>query len=95
MTPDVTPYENQDPGTMTLPGVNSGGSSPLLNSLVDNVSGIGGFSLDNILGVLNTVWLIYAILAYIFCIFLLVLYVYASTGKKQLEDLDHAHHPCP
>ncbi len=89
MTPDVTPYQNQDPGTMTLPGVNSGGSSPLLNSLVDNVSGIGGFSLDNILGVLNTVWLIYAILAYIFCIFLLVLYVYASTGKKQLEDLDH------
>jgi len=61
--------------------------TPLLN-IVGDSSPAGVFSLDSILGILNTIWLIYAFFAYLFCIFLLVLYVYASTGKKQLEEID-------
>lgn len=62
----------------------------LLNPLLDRVSDVnvgGFFSLDSILGFLNNIWLIYTALAYLFCIFMLVLYVYASTRKHQLEIL--------
>lgn len=58
--------------------------TPLLNLVTDNVPGSSSF-----LDILNTIWVVYAFLAYLFCIFMLVLYVYASTGKKQLEDLDN------
>jgi len=60
---------------------------PLLNKLGDATP---VDSLGTISGLLNTVWITYTVLAYLFCIFMLVLYVYASTGKKQLEDLDNA-----
>lgn len=36
---------------------------------------------------LNKIWSIYAIIAYVFCIFMLVLYVYASVRKKSYDDL--------
>ena len=36
---------------------------------------------------LNTVWSAYAIVAYLLCIFMLVLYVYASVRKKSYDDL--------
>lgn len=58
--------------------------TPLLNLIGDTAPGSASF-----LDFLNTLWVIYVFLAYLFCIFMLVLYVYASTGKKQLEDLDN------
>jgi hypothetical protein len=58
--------------------------TPLLNLLGDTIPGSASF-----LGFLNTIWVVYVFFAYLFCIFMLVLYVYASTGKKQLEDLDN------
>jgi hypothetical protein len=47
----------------------------------------GSFSLGNILDILNSIWLVYTALAYLLCILMLVLYVYASTRKHQLEIL--------
>jgi uncharacterized membrane protein len=89
MTPNVTPYEDVELGSLILPGVTpNGGSNPFFDSLFNNISDFAFFPLDSILSFLNTAWLIYTVLAYCFCIFLLVLYVYASTGKKQLDDLD-------
>lgn len=58
--------------------------TPILNLIGDTAPGSASF-----LDFLNTLWVIYVFLAYLFCIFMLVLYVYASTGKKQLEDLDN------
>lgn len=55
---------------------------PWFDSLSTNLS------FDAILSFLNTVWFIYAILAYLVSIGLLILYVYASVGKKQLADAD-------
>lgn len=50
------------------------------------------FSFQNILGIIDTIWLSYVIFAYILCILMLLLYVYASTGKKQLEAIDAEAH---
>ena len=69
-----------------LPGANLSG--PLLERVTNNPEVISFFSSANILDILNALWLGYTVLAYLFCIFLLVLYVYASTGKKQLEEID-------
>lgn len=88
MTPDVTPYKDQDPGQVMIPGVSSDGGNSLFSSLSENIDGLGFLNLDSILDFVNTIWLVYVVLAYIFCILLLVIYVYASTGKKRLEDLD-------
>ena len=77
------------PATATTSQLSPGGFD-LLTPILDKIgdSAPGAMSFDSILSFLNTIWVIYAFLAYLFCIFLLVLYVYASTGKKQLEDLD-------
>ncbi len=89
MTPDVQPYQNQDPGSMTIPGVDAGGGNTIFTNLFDSLSSYSFFSIDGILSFLNTIWLVYVVLAYLFCILLLVIYVYASAGKKRLEDLDN------
>ncbi len=88
MTPDVQPYKTQDSGQVTIPGVNSGGGDTIFSGIFDSLGDYSFFSLDGILSLLNTIWLVYAILAYLFCILLLVIYVYASIGKKRLEDMD-------
>jgi hypothetical protein len=41
------------------------------------------FSADGFFGILDTIWSVYAILAYIFSIFLLTLYAYASMRRNQ------------
>jgi len=57
-------------------------------SLVGNSEKIASLFADNaFFSFLNTVWSGYAIIAYIFCIFMLVLYVYASVRKKSYDDL--------
>lgn len=48
----------------------------------------GGSFVENVFGIVNTIWLVYVVFAYILCILMLVLYVYASTGRKRLDDLD-------
>lgn len=45
------------------------------------------FSLDAVLHFLNIIWTFYVIVAYIIAIILLVIYVYAATRMKQLNDL--------
>ena len=75
----------------TTTSVNADGYFPagsLFQPLVDGLSTNPSFSFDGILGFLNSLWSIYAILAYLISIGLLVLYVYASVGKKQLADDD-------
>lgn len=43
--------------------------------------------LQSVFNVFNIIWSTYAFLAYIFSILMLVLYVYASSEKKQLQQL--------
>jgi uncharacterized membrane protein len=77
--------------TAAAPSASSGGEN-LLMPIMDFVSGAGstggGTFIEKALGILNGIWLAYVVFAYILCIFMLVIYVYASTGKKRLEDLD-------
>ncbi|MEY3784188.1 MAG: hypothetical protein RLZZ230_510 [Candidatus Parcubacteria bacterium] len=47
----------------------------------------GNTSAGGILGFLNSAWSIYAIIAYLVCIFFLFLYVYASVQKNLYSDL--------
>ena len=78
-------------GLATTTSVDVTGTGPVGNvfqPVVDAVSVSPFLSLDSILGFLNTLWFVYAILAYLFCIGLLVLYVYASSGLKKLSELD-------
>jgi uncharacterized membrane protein len=86
----MEPVTISSPSTTATTTPLSPGGFDLLSLLLNKIgdSAPGAFSFDSILSFLNTLWVIYALLAYLFCIFLLVLYVYASTGKKQLEDLD-------
>lgn len=83
-----------DPITLTSPAVEAsttrlspGGFdllTPALRYLFENTS----INVDSILSFINTVWLTYSVLAYIFCIFLLYLYIKASAGKKMREKID-------
>lgn len=61
--------------------------TPLKDIIFGN-AGLNSFFSEATLNVLNNIWLTYVICAYIACIFMLALYVYASAGKKKLEDLD-------
>lgn len=86
-----------EPAVITSPTISASTTPmPLPLGGIDIFSSIGNFfsqsdsipSSDGILGFLNTVWLSYAIFAYLISIFMLILYVYASTGKKELEALN-------
>jgi hypothetical protein len=61
-----------------------------LADFLADIFGSGIFFGDNLSVLLNKVWLTYIIVAYILCIFMLVIFVYASAGKKKLEELDAA-----
>ncbi len=74
----------------TTTRVEVGGNSPaadIFSPVVDSVSTFP-ISLDGVISFFSTIWFVYAILAYLFCIFLLWLYVYASIGMKELNDAD-------
>jgi hypothetical protein len=82
----TTYYEN----ISTTTSVEVNGASPaadVFSPVIDSVSSFP-ISLDGVMSFLSTAWFIYAILAYLFCIFLLWLYVYASIGLKELGDAD-------
>ena len=67
------------------------GNNPVVNLFAPLFSSFGDqswFSLDGILNTLNTLWLVYAVLAYIFSILLLALYVYGSISLKKLLEAD-------
>jgi hypothetical protein len=83
MEPTFTPAPTATSG-VTIPGVTLEVNNPFQN-IFDAFSGI--LSLAGILGFLAALWSFYTILAYIFSIILLVLYVYASIQKNQYVGL--------
>ncbi len=88
MTPEITPATTTVVGeNMVIPGAIVGGvDSPLAQALQN--MGIGDYvSLETLIYILNLLWSTYAILAYILCIIMLILYVYAATRYKQLTEL--------
>jgi uncharacterized membrane protein len=44
-------------------------------------------TLDSVVGFFDGLWMIYTILAYIFCIFLIIVYTYAEINRKELKRL--------
>lgn len=75
----------------TTTSVEVSGAGPVgtaFQPVLDNLSTNSFFSIDAILSFLNSVWFVYAILAYLACIGMLILYVYAATGLKKLNELD-------
>lgn len=86
MTPTITPATTTDPSQMIIPSVALETNS-LLGRLVAD-SSLGHYlSGSAILHWLDILWSTYALLAYILCILMLLLYVYASTRYKQLLEL--------
>ncbi len=90
MTPEISPATSSVVGDMVIPGAIVGGAdSPFAQTLLN--LGLGDYiSPETIIYVLNLLWSTYAILAYIACIFMLIIYVYASTRYKQLSELREA-----
>jgi len=85
MLPNITPATSSDPSVPIIPraDLNNG----LFGKIFDNL-GLGNFfSLDAVIHFFGIIWSIYAILAYLVSILMLVLYVYAATRYKQLTDL--------
>lgn len=83
MPPEIIPAPTEASGP-TIPGVSIGGDSPILELFS------GGFSFLSFAGILSffgLLWSIYAILAYITAVILLVLYVYASVRKNLYAGL--------
>lgn len=88
MDQGITTYYTDIATTTSVEVVGNGPAGNLIGPLLSRVGDFSWFSLDSILSFLDTLWFIYAILAYIVCIFMLVLYVYASTGLKKLSEAD-------
>ncbi|HMO77935.1 MAG TPA: hypothetical protein PKA42_03480 [Candidatus Paceibacterota bacterium] len=60
-----------------------------LGDALSQSSFFNSLSFENIASLLNTIWLVYVIFAYLFSIFLLVVYIYGSIGKKKIADLEN------
>jgi hypothetical protein len=80
MEPKITAEYSNIATTVRINADGNGLLGPLMDKFSDS-----GVATSNILDWVNNIWLIYTFLAYLFCIFMLVLYVYASTRKHQLE----------
>jgi hypothetical protein len=72
--------------SVTVDGYFPAGS--LFDPVLDKASTFSFFSFDGIVDFFSTIWSVYTILAYLFSIALLAIYVYASVGKKELADAD-------
>lgn len=83
----ITTYYEDISTTTSVEVTGASPASDVFSPVFDSVSTFP-ISLDGILSFLSTVWFVYAILAYLFCIFLLWLYVYASIGMKELNQAD-------
>ena len=84
MQPDIIPGETST-STVNIPNVDLAVNSPLAG-LFDGLS-FYWFSKEGVLEFLSSIWDVYVILAYIFCLILLVLYVYASIQKNLYADI--------
>jgi hypothetical protein len=90
MQPQVISNYSDIATTVSLNYEGAGLFGTFFSLLMDKVGGSSAmFSLEGFLELLNSIWIIYVILAYIACILMLMLYVYASTGKKHLEDAEN------
>ena len=87
MTPTLIPATTTE--EVIIPATDLEVSSPL-SGLLDGLGVANYISLDAIIGFLSLLWSVYALIAYILCILMLVLYVYASTRYKQLSELRSA-----
>lgn len=87
MTPTLIPATTTE--EVIIPATDLEVSSPL-SGLLDGLGVANYISLDAIVGFLSVLWSVYALIAYILCILMLVLYVYASTRYKQLSELRSA-----
>ncbi len=85
MEPTFTPATTTD-GSPLIPGVSLSVDTPL-SRMLDLISFDGLSSFETLIAILDWLWSIYAIIAYILCIIMLILYVYASTRYNQLTDL--------
>jgi hypothetical protein len=62
--------------------------SPLAGIFSNLGIDIGSYlSLETIISIFDWLWSIYAIIAYLLCIIMLILYVYAATRYKQLSEM--------
>ena len=75
--------------TATLHTVGYDFLTPILSWFFGADGMIGAFSLGNLLNWLSLLWNVYAIIAYIFSFFFLLIYIYASIQKDKLEDFIH------
>ena len=87
MTPTLIPATTTE--EVIIPATDLEVSSPL-SGLLDGLGVANYISLDAIVSFLSVLWSVYALIAYILCILMLVLYVYASTRYKQLSELRSA-----
>jgi hypothetical protein len=86
MKPTLTPATTTNPNEPIIPATDLSVDSPL-SGILDNLQLSEYISTDTLLYYLNILWSLYALLAYILCIIMLILYVYASTRYKQLSEL--------
>lgn len=87
MTPTLIPATTTE--EVIIPATDLEVSSPL-SGLLDGLGVANYISFDAIVSFLSVLWSVYALIAYILCILMLVLYVYASTRYKQLSELRSA-----
>lgn len=85
MRPTFTPATTTDPSQVIIPATNMNMESSF-GGIFDGSLG-HYFSGSTILHWLDILWSTYALLAYILCILMLILYVYASTRFRQLNEL--------
>jgi len=85
MQPTFTPATSTDPDAVIIPATSLSVESPFSN--IDTSAFGNFFSVDGLLSLWNIIWSIYAVIAYLVAIGLLLIYVYASTRKKQLDEL--------
>ncbi len=86
MTPNVIPATSTDPSALIIPGANVD-NGLIFSKLADGIGITHFFSSESILNFLDILWSLYALMAYILAILLLVLYVYAATRYKQLLEI--------
>lgn len=63
--------------------------TPLLRAIFGSDGLFAGLSQDGFLGFLNSVWSVYAVIAYICSFIFLVLYIYASIEADKYSDIEH------
>lgn len=87
----MEPETISSPVVATTTRLNPGGVD-IITPLADAVSQSSFYnflSFEGIANIVNTIWLTYVVIAYLVSILFLVIYIYGSIGKKQIEDLEN------